>query len=68
MRAPKGPGVIEPRDAQAWWDWSYVVARQLARLPAGRPVTRWEAYAPGPAEYASPDSPLSHTRLPVIPT
>lgn len=39
-RRPKGPPIVEPRETQDWWDWTYVCARQLARLPAGDRVWR----------------------------
>jgi len=46
-RAPKGPGVVVPRDPQAMSDWGWVMSRQLARVPTGRLVTEYVAFPQG---------------------
>jgi len=43
-RSYADPAQVQVRDHAAWWAWTFVVARQMARLPAGRLVTTFQAF------------------------
>ena len=43
-RSYADPAQVQVRDQGAWWAWTYCVARQMARLPAGRLVTTFQAF------------------------